>query len=126
MPSLAFTAPQICEASWTKAPSSEWAFASPRSNCCLVACPDQPPLLAKLARPVAHLDAKDPPLPLLHGDADPQMPLAQSEEFHREYQTSKLTSKLVIIPDAKHGGPDFYDKDRRKLVSDFLSKHLSP
>lgn len=68
---------------------------------------DQQSLLAKLARPVAHLDAKDPPPPLLHGDADPQMPLAQSEEFHREYETSKLTSKLVIIPDAKHGGPDF-------------------
>ena len=36
--------------------------------------PQEKPDLAKLASPVAHIDSKDPPLWLIHGDADPQMP----------------------------------------------------
>ena len=43
--------------------------------------PSEKPELAKLASPVAHLDKQDPPLLLIHGDADPQMPPQQSQEF---------------------------------------------
>jgi len=45
--------------------------------------PEKVPALAKLASPVAHLDKQDPPLLLLHGDADPQMPHVQSVEFQK-------------------------------------------
>ncbi len=52
--------------------------------------PSEKPELAKLASPVAHLDKNDPPLLLIHGDADPQMPPQQSEELSKAYDT-KLT-----------------------------------
>lgn len=79
------------------------------------------PALAKLASPVAHLDKTDPPLLLLHGDADPQMPHAQSEGFAKAYQASV---KLITLPGSKHGGPEFYDEDRLKVVAAFLRQAL--
>ena len=79
--------------------------------------PEKVPALAKLASPVAHLDKQDPPLLLLHGDADPQMPPAQSVEFQKAYQ-SKV--RLITLPGSKHGGDEFYDAEHLRIVADFL------
>lgn len=86
--------------------------------------PDKQMALAKLASPVAHLDAKDPPLLLIHGDADPQMPLAQSQEFHAASKSAELTSELIVLPGSKHGGEEFYDERRITQVAAFLFRHL--
>lgn len=86
--------------------------------------PEEKPALAKLASPVVHLDAEDPPLALIHGDADPQMPIAQSHEFQDAYQAAGLSSQFLILPGAKHGGPEFYDEIRLGVIADFLHKHL--
>ena len=40
--------------------------------------PEQKAELGQLASPVFHVDANDPPLLLLHGDQDPQMPINQA------------------------------------------------
>jgi acetyl esterase/lipase len=79
--------------------------------------PEKVPALAKLASPVAHLDKQDPPLLLLHGDADPQMPPAQSVEFQKAYQ-SKV--RFITLPGSKHGGDEFYDAEHLRIVADFL------
>lgn len=84
--------------------------------------PDKQPILAKLASPVAHLDAEDPPLLLIHGDADPQMPPAQSEEFREACEKAGVPVELVILPGAKHGGAEFYDEARLQAVADFLQR----
>jgi len=84
--------------------------------------PEEKPDLAKLASPVAHLDKEDPPLLLIHGDADPQMPLAQSQELARGYEARGLPVQLVILPGGKHGGPEFYDDERTKLVVRFIKQ----
>lgn len=82
--------------------------------------PEKQPGLAKLASPVAHLDAQDPSLLLIHGDADPQMPLAQSVEFHEACKKRDVPVELVILPGAKHGGAEFYDEQRLQMVARFL------
>lgn len=79
--------------------------------------PEKVPDLAKLASPVAHLDKQDPPLLLLHGDADPQMPPAQSAEFAKAY-LGKM--RLITLPGSKHGGDEFYDAEHLRIVADFL------
>jgi acetyl esterase/lipase len=84
--------------------------------------PEQVPALAKLASPVAHLDAKDRPLLLIHGDADPQMPPAQSEEFRDACEKTGVTVQLVILPGARHGGAEFYDAGRLQAVAEFLQR----
>lgn len=82
--------------------------------------------LARLASPVAHLDRNDPPLLLVHGDADPQMPIQQSEELVAACRKFKLPVQFITLVGAKHGGPEFYDEKRIALMADFLNKHLSP
>lgn len=82
--------------------------------------PAEKPELAKLASPVEHIDAHDPPLLLLHGDADPQMPPEQSKELAAAYQKAGLPVKLVIIPGAVHGGKQFYDPERIALMKEFI------
>ncbi|MBL9160531.1 MAG: alpha/beta hydrolase, partial [Verrucomicrobiales bacterium] len=84
--------------------------------------PDKQPILSKLASPVAHLDAEDPPLLLIHGDADPQMPPVQSEEFREACEKAGVPVELVTLPGAKHGGAEFYDKARLQAVADFLQR----
>ena len=86
----------------------------------LGATPDKVPELARLASPVAHVEASDPPLLLIHGDADPQMPYQQSQELLRAYEAVKRPAKLETIPGGKHGGKEFYDADRVKLMEEFL------
>lgn len=88
--------------------------------------PDEKPELAKLASPVAQLDKADPPLLLLHGTDDPQMPPQQSDEFTKAYRALQLDVTLVPMKGSKHGGHEFYDEERTKLVATFLKKHLKP
>ena len=82
--------------------------------------PTEKPERARLASPIAHIDANDPPLLLIHGDADPQMPFEQSLEFQRAYEAAKRPVQLEVIRGGKHGGPEFYDATRTALVRDFL------
>jgi len=86
--------------------------------------PLEKPALARLASPVAHLDPNDPPTLLIHGDADPQMPVQQSEELERACAARGVQATLHIIPGARHGGAEFYDATRMHLVRAFLEKQL--
>ncbi|WP_395749032.1 alpha/beta fold hydrolase [Prosthecobacter sp.] len=86
--------------------------------------PDKKVELARLASPVAHLDKKDPPLLLIHGDADPQMPPQQSQELAKAYETLGLPVTLIIMPGSRHGGAEFYDEERTAIVAKFLDKVL--
>ncbi len=86
--------------------------------------PDEKPDLAKLASPVMHVDPYDPPLLLVHGDADPQMPPEQSHELAAAYEKAGLSVRLEIIPGAVHGGKQFYDETRMALMKTFLDQAL--
>ena len=86
--------------------------------------PDQVPALARLASPVAHVDPTDPPLLLIHGDQDPQMPLEQSRELLAAYQAVGAPADLLVIPGAVHGGAAFYDEERMAAVKGFLQRHF--
>lgn len=86
--------------------------------------PDKKPELARLASPVAHLDKKDPPLLLIHGDADPQMPPQQSQELAKDYEALGLPVTLIILPGSLHGGSEFYNEERTVIVAKFLDKVL--
>ena len=80
--------------------------------------------LAKLASPVFQVDAHDPPLLLLHGDQDPQMPINQSHELQGAYERAGLDAKLIVVHGAGHGGGAFFDAERTKAVAAFLDEHL--
>lgn len=85
---------------------------------------DEKSELARLASPVFHVDADDPPLFLLHGDQDPQMPINQSHELHGVYKQHGLAAAFEVVHSSPHGGPAFYDADRNAMVGSFLDAHL--
>ena len=86
----------------------------------LGAVPSELPEVARLASPVHHVDGSDPPLWLIHGTADPQMPPVQSVEFARVYRDMGLKVRLEMIPDAKHGGGVFYTNERLDQIASEL------
>jgi len=99
-------------------------FRVPALQLLLGGSPEEKPTLAKLASPVTHVDAHDPPLLLIHGDADPQMPPAQSTELEAAYQKAGAPVQLVMIHGAVHGGPQFFDEERLTLIRRFLALSL--
>jgi len=86
--------------------------------------PEESVELAKQASPIFHIDRSDPPLLLLHGDQDPQMPINQSHELHHAYQQQGLDVAFEVVHGAAHGGPEFVDEQRNTVVLDFLNNHL--
>ena len=88
--------------------------------------PEDVPDLARLASPVFHVDANDPPLLMIHGDQDPQVPINQSHELHGAYQSAGREEQVrfEVIHGGLHGGEKFYDAKRMKLVADFLEPAL--
>ncbi|MCB1120164.1 MAG: alpha/beta hydrolase [Verrucomicrobiae bacterium] len=96
----------------------------PALNLLLGNSPDKVPDLAWLASPVFHVDSGDPPLLLIHGDQDPQMPINQAHELHGKYQEFDLPVVFEVVHGSGHGGDAFYDEERLALVDYFLKKHL--
>ncbi|WP_253160958.1 alpha/beta hydrolase [Stieleria tagensis] len=85
--------------------------------------PSEKPELAHLASPVAHVDPSDPPLLLIHGDQDPQMPINQSHELQGVYERNELPVGFHVVHGAAHGGAAFYDDASLRRVADWLSQH---
>lgn len=86
--------------------------------------PENRKTLAKLASPVSHVDPKDPPLLMIHGDQDPQVPINQSHELHAAYKRKKLDVKFEVVHGGAHGGEQFHDATRQHLFLDFISNSV--
>lgn len=87
--------------------------------------PEDRPEQARLASPVFHVDRSDPPLLLIHGDQDPQMPINQSHELYGRYRQLGLSAEFVVVYGGAHGGPEFYDPERLEKMRSFLEAHLA-
>ncbi|PQO27726.1 alpha/beta hydrolase [Blastopirellula marina] len=81
---------------------------------------------AKLASAVFHVTPDDPPFLVLHGEKDNTVLLDQSERMKEVYDEAKLPLKLIVIPNAGHGGKVFYSGQNRQALEAFLKKHLQP
>ncbi len=92
----------------------------PALDLLLGAQPETVPELAKLASPVEHVDASDPPLLIIHGDQDPQVPINQSHELVGKYKQLNLPCQFEVIHGGAHGGKLFFDEQRQELMRQFL------
>ncbi len=97
---------------------------APALKLLLGASPLENDRLARVASPVQHVDAGDPPLYLLHGDQDPQMPINQAHELQGAFQRAGLQVRFDVLHGEAHGGEAFYDAARSRSVGRFLSRHL--
>ncbi|MCX6888509.1 MAG: alpha/beta hydrolase [Verrucomicrobia bacterium] len=86
---------------------------------------EEAPELYKKGSPITYLDAKDPPMLLVHGTADVTVPLSQSETYLKVAKAQGAPCVLEVIPDAPHTF-DLQPKQRdlRPLVTAFFDQHL--
>jgi acetyl esterase/lipase len=85
------------------------------------------------ASPVSHVSGRAPPMLLLHGQDDSNVPPRQSAEFAQRLRAAGRTAELLLLPGVKHGfvGADA-DATRRALQQalnatfDFFDRELRP
>ena len=90
----------------------------------LGAQPEDTPELAKLASPLFHVDRSDPPLLLLHGDQDPQMPINQAHQLEGIYEEMGLDVYFDVVHGAAHGGDGFYARAHLDRAVAFLERTI--
>ena len=78
------------------------------------------PELAKDASPLHHVSADDPPFLVMHGSADPGVPLTQSKRLHEALKAARVDSTLKVLDGAGHGGKAFQTDEARTAVREFL------
>jgi acetyl esterase/lipase len=86
--------------------------------------PANVPELAQAASPIYHMDANDPPMYLLHGDRDPQMPINQTHQAEGKYEELGIPVHFEVVHGAEHGGDLFFDATRTAMVREFLDTYL--
>jgi acetyl esterase/lipase len=88
-------------------------------GCAVQQCPAD---RLKIANSVALIDAKDPPMLLIHGTGDTNIPFGQSVEMDKALRAAGVSSKLVLIPNSLHGFRGATDKqseaDMRKALQE--------
>jgi acetyl esterase/lipase len=55
------------------------------------------------ASPVTYISADDPPILILHGDADTSIPLSQSQDFYDKLKAAGVDATLVVVKGGEHG-----------------------
>jgi acetyl esterase/lipase len=85
---------------------------------------EQIPDLARKASPLFQVDPTDPPILIVHGDQDPQVPVNQSLELWNAYKKNSLKVQLEIISGAAHGGSAYDKKEMMETVDKFLKTAL--
>lgn len=83
--------------------------------------PDKKKELARLASPVSHIDGQDPPLLLIHGDQDPQMPINQAHELNGKYKQQNLSVEFEVVHGGAHGGKVFFENKMVDRVAEYLT-----
>ncbi|MGB6449223.1 MAG: alpha/beta hydrolase [Steroidobacteraceae bacterium] len=86
--------------------------------------PDQVPELAKQASPIFHVDHDDPPILLLHGDQDIQMPLNQLYELQWAYEQAGLHPEVLILHGVGHVAEPFFTGEPAERVVQFLRRTI--
>jgi acetyl esterase/lipase len=80
--------------------------------------------LAKQASPVYQVDPTDPPLLIVHGDQDIQVPVNQSLELMAAYKKLSLFVDIQFISGADHGDGVYYRKEVLGMVEKFIQEIL--
>jgi acetyl esterase/lipase len=98
-------------------------FLSPESRLIGGFVIDHPDKVAR-ADPITYVTADDPPFLIVHGDADPVVPYAQSELLFAAMKKTGLGVHFHTIRGAAHGGLGFSSGEVETMVADFFDDRL--
>ncbi|MDT0341259.1 cellulose binding domain-containing protein [Streptomyces litchfieldiae] len=77
-------------------------------GCAIQTCPDR----VQEANPIRYVDANDPPMMLLHGQADNIVPHGQSALLHDALKAACVDTRFFSVPGAGHGTSDVLSSSR--------------
>ena len=80
--------------------------------------------LASAASPITYATSNDPPFLIVHGDADPIVPVSQSELLHAALKQARVSTKLHIVKGGMHGGEAFKTPELQNSLRDFLNANV--
>jgi acetyl esterase/lipase len=86
-----------------------------------------PAALTEMARqisPALLVERKQPPFLIIHGDADPIVPLHQSELLVEALEKAGGDAKLIVKPGGAHPWPTIHEEV--KVMADWFDKQLKP
>lgn len=82
--------------------------------------------LAERANPAHYASKDDPPFLIQHGDADPLVPMEQSEILADALRAAGARVEFEVLHGAGHGGPQFGAPENLKRVRAFFDRTLRP
>lgn len=91
---------------------------------------EEKPEAYKQASPVTHVTKDDPPVLMIHGDADDVVPIGQSEVMLEKLKEAGVEATLIRVKNAGHGfnpaeGPIEPSKEEiTRATIEFFDKHL--
>ena len=91
-------------------------------GCTVLSCPDR----ARSASPIYSIDPSDPPVISVHGILDPIVPYTQAVELDSQLLEKGVTSNLILLPKAEHGGPEFIADTLMGKIVEFLQNAANP
>jgi acetyl esterase/lipase len=80
--------------------------------------------LAEKANPARYASKDDPPFFIQHGDADPLVPMEQSEILATALKAAGAQVEFEVLHGAGHGGPQFQNPQNLQKVKTFLDRVL--
>ena len=73
--------------------------------------------------PITHVSKDDPPVLLIHGDADKVVPIQQSESFLARMRDAGATCELMVVPGKGHGWGRPVEGEHKRLKG-WFDTHL--
>ncbi len=81
------------------------------------------PEQARAANPITYVDGEDPPFLIIHGSADPTVPLNQSQLLHEALVAAEVPSHFITVKGGGHG-KGFPSSALSETAADFFDRHL--
>lgn len=82
---------------------------------------------ARAVSPINYVNKDNPPVFIVHGDADPTVPYEQSVELHKKLQEAGVITEFMTVEGGKHGGfPREKNTELNKAIAAFLQKLKIP
>jgi acetyl esterase/lipase len=73
--------------------------------------------------PINYVNKDNPPVFIVHGDADPTVPYQQSVDLHKKLVEAGVKTEFITVPGGLHGK---FEKEKNseinKAIADFLKK----